>query len=586
MNPPSFDNLSNHFENLILLNDQEIESYLNDLNDPPLKKELQSLLKYSNPKSDFLEKSLSIPVADPVPEFSEGETVGIFVILKKIGEGSFGKVYLAHDKSLERQVALKITPHAGNEALIMAHLEHDNIVKVFSETIDTEKKIRFICMQFIRGKCLSEVLAEPKAHRNCDPTFYLQMMKDLSSAMATAHKRDVLHLDLKPENIILDETGKAYLTDFNVSRIQNGHESLLGGTTNYMSPEQQKALIECSREQFGELDGRSDVFSMGKVFEELLNHMPSSSVSKEVHAALREIIAECNTKDREKRTQSFVKLQAKLESLVAFDRMLKKLPQDNWLDKLTQTMPRGGLFLSILIPQLIGTAVNITYNSMRIVSHLTPHQQDTFLKLILAINPFIYGPATWYVFRSLGPAFRFLKDPSHVEDEKKLLKVTLFGPQYVAGVATFGWTLMLLVLPTLINYFSPPISWHIYFHFGISFFLSWLIAITYSFLNTQYFLIRQIYPKIWQIPLFLKAEGGKSLSIIESRLKLFPFLAGGAPLVGAILMVIVGADPQEAEGSWAYQGLLISFLLMGIAGLFYGIVATRKMLAVLYSFRE
>src|SRR3954447_12297224 len=96
----------------------------------------------------------------PVPLPNVGERFGDFEFTRILGQGGFGRVYLARQISLERQVALKITPNRGSEARALAQLEHDHIVRVFSQSVDEGRGWRRVCMQFVPGTTV-----EPIIHR-------------------------------------------------------------------------------------------------------------------------------------------------------------------------------------------------------------------------------------------------------------------------------------------------------------------------------------------------------------------------------------------------------------------------------------
>src|SRR5262249_57227620 len=87
-----------------------------------------------------------------------GQQVGDFHLLRVLGEGSFGRVFLAQQLSLDRQVALKVTLNRGSEARTLANLEHDHIVRVFSESVDRPRQLRLLCMQYVPGTTLERVI--------------------------------------------------------------------------------------------------------------------------------------------------------------------------------------------------------------------------------------------------------------------------------------------------------------------------------------------------------------------------------------------------------------------------------------------
>nr|MBA3534715.1 serine/threonine protein kinase [Ardenticatenales bacterium] len=195
-------------------------------------------------------------------------------ILKQIGEGGFASVYMAHDNKLNRQVAIKVyhpqeeedAAKLGNEAQILANLRHPNIVTVFDAAITDNQP--YIVMEYLEGGSLREKLG-PNAPP-MRPQDALGLVAILAEALAAAHEADILHLDIKPENIIFDKRGRPYLTDFGIGRIMGGdgetRQTRAMGTNNYASPEQR---------QGGKLSRASDIYSLGVVlFELLTNQIP------------------------------------------------------------------------------------------------------------------------------------------------------------------------------------------------------------------------------------------------------------------------------------------------------------------------
>jgi serine/threonine protein kinase len=198
-----------------------------------------------------------------------------------LGSGGMGEVYLARDLALDRPVAIKfIAPDkVGDssarrrlirEARAAASLDHPNICGVH-EVIDTPDGRACIVMQYIEGRTLADVLHEGPT----DVRLALTIAADLVSALAVAHKRGVIHRDLKPRNIIITPDQRAKLLDFGVARhastpaeaddgtttTQLTTPGVIVGTPAYMSPEQ---VLQRP------LDGRSDLFALGAVLFECL----------------------------------------------------------------------------------------------------------------------------------------------------------------------------------------------------------------------------------------------------------------------------------------------------------------------------
>ena len=193
-----------------------------------------------------------------------------YQLLSPIGRGGMGTVYLAHDHHLERDVAIKILASADDENLtrfqrearVAGSLNHPNIAGVLDYGVHDDKP--FIVMELLEGEPLSRLLGGPD--RIAIATT-LRILTDVAEALNYAHERAVIHRDIKPANIFLTKEGKAKILDFGVAKRLNRADegvTIVGfvvGTPYYMSPEQIEG---------GELDPRSDLFSLGAVAFEML----------------------------------------------------------------------------------------------------------------------------------------------------------------------------------------------------------------------------------------------------------------------------------------------------------------------------
>jgi hypothetical protein len=200
------------------------------------------------------------------------ETVGRFQLRTFLGGGGFGHVYRAYDPRLDRDVALKVlkeskpTPRAVErffrEARAAAQLDHPNIVTLHDA--GRENARCWIAYQFVSGQTLAQRFQnKPTTSREA-----AKIARALADALDHAHSRGVFHRDLKPSNIILDERGEPRLTDFGLARRASvdptlTREGVVLGTPAYMSPEQAAG-------QGHLVDERSDVYSLGVIFYELL----------------------------------------------------------------------------------------------------------------------------------------------------------------------------------------------------------------------------------------------------------------------------------------------------------------------------
>jgi hypothetical protein len=197
----------------------------------------------------------------------ELERLGKYEILEEIGRGGFAVVYRARDTTLDRIVALKVlSPHVAEnatfvqrfkqEARTAANLHHPHIVTIHE--VGEEAGWYYLAMAFLPGQTLDKRLATAKGPLPLEQT--VSIVEQLASALDAIHQRGLIHRDVKPTNIIVDDEGQATLLDFGIVRAANGTQLTTTGevigTPQYMSPEQ----VE------GEgIDRRSDVYSLGLV---------------------------------------------------------------------------------------------------------------------------------------------------------------------------------------------------------------------------------------------------------------------------------------------------------------------------------
>src|SRR5438105_147495 len=194
----------------------------------------------------------------------------------EVGRGGMGIVYCARDKRLKREIAIKVLPPELSfradirqrflrEAETAAQLNHQNIVPIY--TVEERDNLVYFVMAYIKGDNLGQRLQQ---HGPMPPVEVRRILREVAEALAYAHNRNVIHRDIKPDNIIIDdETGRAMVTDFGIARAltDSGDSRLTAtgmaiGTPAYMSPEQSAGDRA--------IDGRSDLYSLGVVGYQML----------------------------------------------------------------------------------------------------------------------------------------------------------------------------------------------------------------------------------------------------------------------------------------------------------------------------
>ncbi len=245
-----------------------------------------------------------------------GKTLGQYEVLEEVGRGGMATVYRARQGSINRVVAVKVLPRSllhdpgfyerfEREVDVIAHLEHPHILPIYD--FGNAEGVPYIVMRYLAGGSMRDLI------RRGTPTLedIEKPFTQVAQALDHAHKQGIIHRDLKPGNIMLDENGNAYLTDFGIARVLGSEltGSAIIGTPAYMSPEQANGFP---------LDARSDIYALGVVLFELitgrepyqaetpmallLKHInepmpPASIFRKDVPPSVENVISRATAKD-------------------------------------------------------------------------------------------------------------------------------------------------------------------------------------------------------------------------------------------------------------------------------------------------
>jgi len=261
---------------------------------------------------------------------------GRYEILELLGEGGMGAVYKAADREVDRTVALKVIRPAmashpeilarfKQELLLSSRVTHRNVIRIYD--IGEAQGVKFITMEYVDGENLRQIL---KRRGKLDVAEAVDIMEQVASGLAAAHREGIIHRDLKPANIMRDKTGRVVVMDFGLARTFQGdgmtQTGALMGTIEYMSPEQATVA---------DVKASSDIFTAGLILYELLagsspfqaetaiaslvmrtqqRAAPLVDIDRNIPGALSNIVSRCLEKDPAKRFQKAEELEADLHA--------------------------------------------------------------------------------------------------------------------------------------------------------------------------------------------------------------------------------------------------------------------------------
>ena len=241
--------------------------------------------------------------SSPFLQIGPGSVIDHYLIVGKIGVGGMGVVYKADDRKLKRQVAIKFIMGGGQGMLhkrfvremeVSAHLNHPNIITVYG--VGNYQQLPYMVMEYIDGYSLLEYIVEQKIDRYRQ----LAILEKVARALAYAHKKNVIHRDVKPSNIMVRHDGEPILMDFGIAKVTEVSDRSLTrsgeiiGTLQYMSPEQAQGLKK-------EIGPATDVYALGAMLYQLLTgkslvdgttiekSIRSSTKSRSLHVAYAQI---------------------------------------------------------------------------------------------------------------------------------------------------------------------------------------------------------------------------------------------------------------------------------------------------------
>ena len=355
---------------------------------------------------------------------------GRYRVISRLGSGGMADVYLAQDQLLGREVAVKVLHHHfaedqefverfRREASSAAALSHPNIVAIFDR--GEWNGTYYIAMEYVAGRSLKAIVHEQGA---LEPATAIDIVIQILRAARFAHRRGVIHRDLKPHNVIIDEEGRARVTDFGIARAGASDMTLTGsimGTAQYLSPEQAQGYT---------VSGASDLYSIGVILYELLTGVVPFEGDTAVAIAFKQVSATPRAP-----SELNPALPPSLDAVVL--RALAKEPGERYADadELIAALQREREAL----PAFSGAAVATAYEAQH--AHV-PHPPS--------------GPATGAML--LAPGGRYEEEYDPAQEDPARRRRALWWGLAVALLAVVAVLVFLLAQPKHHTVTVPDVS--------------------------------------------------------------------------------------------------------------------------------
>lgn len=543
-------------------------------------------------------------------DLSPGETIDDFELLLRLGRGAFATVYLARQRSMQRLVALKVSADKGTEPQTLAQLDHENIIRVYDQRLLPERGVRLLYMQYAAGGTLAEVIHRMKAIPQSEwngqnylraidaelddhgetrpsdsairrqiaemswPQLVCWMGNQLARALHYAHRAGVLHRDIKPANVLITSEGVPKLADFNISfgsTLEGASaEEGMGGSLAYMSPEHLEACNPGHPRAASEMDGRSDLFSLGIVLCELLTGRRPFEQDG-LHAARLQRLEIMTDGRRQGLPDTYSRSLCMTEDCGlgdVFKRCLAPYPEErfasgkalaNALDlcqqpearqllcddvtgwkQLARRWPLTAIITVTVIPNMIAAIFNFLYNRAEIQASM-PEADETFIPIMEIINLIAFPTGMLSAGWLAGSVTRAMRIDEQMRLTAEELQERRRRCLQLGNVAALvGLTLWLIAAPAypiLLSWLLGDVPPSIYAQFVASLTLCGLIAAAYPFFFVSLLAVRCLYPSLvhWDT---MSKEELPALKQLARNLWIHLILAATVPMLSVMILVL------------------------------------------------